>query len=194
LIDLTPIVLEGPSVRLEPLQLHHVEGLCAVGLDPELWRLTVNQVHDRAAMERYVATALEEQRGGTALPFATVWRETGEVIGSTRFGNASPPHRRIEIGWTWLARAWQRTRANTEAKYLMLCQAFDRWHCLRVELKTSALNQRSRAAIARIGAQEEGTLRRHMLNDDGSRRDSVFFSIIAEEWPDVKRRLETLLA
>ena len=194
MIDLAPTVLEGRAVRLEPLGRHHLDGLCAIGLDPELWRLTVNRVLDRAAMERYVATALEEQAAGTALPFATVWRETGQVIGSTRFGNASPPNRRIEIGWTWLGRPWQRTRANTEAKYLMLCHAFDRWQCLRVEFKTSALNERSRAAIARIGAREEGILRRHMLNDDGSRRDSVFFSVIAEEWPEVKRRLETFLA
>ena len=194
MIDLTPVMLEGRAVRLEPLGLHHLDGLCAVGLDPELWRLTVNRMPDRAAMERYVAAALDEQRAGSALPFATMWRETGQVIGSTRFGNASPPNRRIEIGWTWLGRPWQRTRANTEAKYLMLCQAFDRWRCLRVEFKTSALNERSRAAIARIGAREEGILRRHMLNEDGSRRDSVFFSVIAEEWPEVKQRLETFLA
>lgn len=194
MMELTATVLEGRAVRLEPLGLEHLDGLCAIGLDPELWRLTTSQVHDRAAMERYVDTALEEQRAGTALPFATVWRESGQVIGSTRFGNASPPNRRVEIGWTWLGRPWQRTRANTEAKYLMLGHAFDRWRCLRVEFKTSALNERSRAAIARIGAQQEGILRRHMLNDDGSRRDSVFFSVIAEEWPDVKRRLEAFLA
>lgn len=193
MMDLTPTTLEGRAVRLEPLGLHHLDGLCAVGLDPELWRLTTTRVHDPVAMEQYLATALDEQRAGTALPFATVWRETGQVIGSTRFGNASPPNRRVEIGWTWLGRPWQRTRANTEAKYLMLCHAFDGWGCLRVEFKTSALNERSRAAIARIGAQQEGILRRHMLNDDGSRRDSVFFSVIAEEWPDVKRRLETFL-
>jgi RimJ/RimL family protein N-acetyltransferase len=152
------------------------------------------QITTPEEMRAYVETGLAEQRAGTALPFATIWRETGQVIGSTRFGNASPPNRRIEIGWTWLGRPWQRTRANTEAKYLMLCHAFDRWGCLRVEFKTSALNVRSRAAIARLGAREEGILRRHMLNDDGSRRDSVFFSVIAEEWPEVRHRLETLLA
>jgi N-acetyltransferase len=194
MMDLAPATLEGSAVRLEPLGPRHLDGLCSVGLDPELWRHTVSQVHDRAAMERYVAAALDDQRAGTALPFATIWRQTGQVIGSTRFGNASPPNRRVEIGWTWLARPWQRTRANTEAKYLMLRHAFDTWGCLRVEFKTSAINERSRAAIARIGAREEGILRRHMLNDDGSRRDSVFFSVIAEEWPDVKRRLESLLA
>jgi RimJ/RimL family protein N-acetyltransferase len=194
LIDLSALPLEGTAVRLEPLGPHHLDGLCEVGLDPALWRFTVSRLLDRAAMERYVRTALDEQRAGTALPFATVWRETGQVIGSTRFGNASPADRRVEIGWTWLGRPWQRTRANTEAKYLMLRHAFDAWGCIRVELKTSALNERSRAAILRIGAREEGILRRHMVNDDGSLRDSVYFSIIAEEWPEAKRRLEGLLA
>jgi RimJ/RimL family protein N-acetyltransferase len=194
LIDLSPHPLEGAAVRLEPLGPHHLDGLCEVGLDPALWRFTVSRLLDPAAMERYVQTALDEHRAGTALPFATVWRETGQVIGSTRFGNASPADRRVEIGWTWLGRPWQRTRANTEAKYLMLRHAFDAWDCIRVEFKTSALNERSRAAILRIGAREEGILRRHMVNEDGSLRDSVYFSIIAEEWPEAKRRLEGLLA
>ncbi len=194
MIELTPRTLEGLAVRLEPLDLRHLDGLCAVGLDPELWRHTVSRVLDRAAMERYVEEALAEQRAGTALPFATVWRDTGQVIGSTRFGNANAAHRRVEIGWTWVAGPWQRGRANTEAKFLMLQHAFDRWDCARVELKTSALNERSRAAIRRIGAREEGILRRHMVNEDGSARDSVLFSIIAEEWPEVKRRLKSSLA
>ncbi|MBA3496605.1 MAG: GNAT family N-acetyltransferase [Gemmatimonadales bacterium] len=193
-MELTPRTLEGLAVRLEPLDLRHLDGLCAVGLDPELWRHTVSRVLDRAAMERYVEEALAEQRAGTALPFATVWRDTGQVIGSTRFGNANAAHRRVEIGWTWVAGPWQRGRANTEAKFLMLQHAFDRWDCARVELKTSALNERSRAAIRRIGAREEGILRRHMVNEDGSARDSVLFSIIAEEWPEVKRRLKSSLA
>ena len=193
-MDLIPVTLEGMHVRLEPLSPAHLDGLCAVGLDPELWRLTVSRVHDRAAMERYLAEALEEQRAGTALPFATVSRATGQVIGSTRFGNASRPHRRVEIGWTWLGRPFQRTAANTEAKLLMLRCAFETWGCIRVELKTSALNQRSRAAILRIGAREEGILRHHMINEDGSLRDSVFFSLLAGEWPEARRRLEAMLA
>jgi RimJ/RimL family protein N-acetyltransferase len=193
-MDLTPRPLEGPTIRLEPLGLEHLDGLCEVGLDPELWRLTVSAVRDRPAMERYVRGALDEQRAGLALPFATVLRDTGRVIGSTRFGNASPPNRRVEIGWTWLGRPWQRTGANTEAKYLMLCHAFDRWGCIRVELKTSALNHRSRAAILRIGAREEGIFRHHMINEDGSLRDSVYYSILAEEWPETRRRLEGMLA
>jgi N-acetyltransferase len=189
----TPQTLDGRHVRLEPLTLEHLGGLAAVGLDPELWRLTTTRVSDLADLERYVAVALAEQRAGTSLPFATVWRRTGEVIGSTRFANADPSHRRVEIGWTWLGRQWQRTGANTEAKYLMLCHAFEVWGCLRVEFKTSALNQRSRTAIRRLGATEEGVLRCHMINDDGSRRDSVYYSIIADEWPDTKRHLERLL-
>ena len=189
----TSQTLDGRHVRLEPLTLEHLGGLAAVGLDPELWRLTTTRISDLADLERYVAVALAEQRAGTALPFATVWRRTGEVIGSTRFANAVPSHRRVEIGWTWLGRQWQRTGANTEAKYLMLCHAFEVWGCLRVELKTSALNERSRTAILRLGATEEGVLRCHMINDDGSRRDSVYYSIIADEWPDTKRHLERLL-
>jgi hypothetical protein len=131
--DLRPCTLEGSLVRLEPLGMGHLDGLCAAGLDPELWRLTVSKVRDRSDMRRYVETAKAEQRGGAALPFATVWRATGEIIGSTRFGNAAPEHRRVEIGWTWLARPWQRSGANVEAKYLMLGHVFERWGVVRVE-------------------------------------------------------------
>jgi len=193
-MDLTPRVLEGPNVRLEPLTPGSLDGLCEAGLDPELWKLTVSRIRTRADMQRYLEEALADQQAGSALPFATVWRATGRVIGSTRFGNASPPNRRVEIGWTWLARPWQRTGANTEAKYLMLRHAFEQWGCIRVELKTSALNARSRAAILRIGAKEEGILRHHMINEDGSLRDSVFFSLLAGEWPEARRRLEAMLA
>jgi RimJ/RimL family protein N-acetyltransferase len=191
-VDLILSTLEGPTIRLEPLGRQHLDGLCAAGLDGELWRLTVSRVRDRGDLERYLEAALAEQRDGTALPFATVWRATGEVIGSTRFGNAAPAHRRVEIGWTWLARRWQRSGANTEAKYLMLRHAFERWGCVRVEFKTSALNQRSRAALQRIGAVE--VLRRHMINEDGSPRDSVYYSILADEWPRIRQRLELLMA
>jgi N-acetyltransferase len=193
-MDLTPVALEGPTIRLEPLGPHHLDGLCAAGLHPSLWRLTVSRLADRADMERYLDTALAEQRAGTSVPYATVLRDGGQVIGSTRFGNVTPEHRRVEIGWTWLGPRWQRTGANTEAKYLMLRHAFEVWQCVRVEFKTSALNERSRAAIRRIGASEEGILRRHMVNEDGSLRDSVFFSLIAEEWPEARRRLEEMMA
>ena len=145
-------------------------------------------------MREYVQQALAEQRDRHSLPFATVLRETGRVIGSTRFGNIVPAHRKVEIGWTWVARDMQRSPVNTEAKYLMLEHAFDVWRCVRVELKTSSRNERSRRAILRIGAIEEGVLRQHMINRDGSLRDTVYFSILDREWPAVKQRLEARLA
>ena len=190
---LTPTTLEGPTIRLEPLTLAHLDALLAVAQDPELWRLTVSAVTSRESLDEYVHEALAEQQAGTALPFVTMLRATGQVIGSTRFGNAVPMHRRVEIGWTWVGRAWQRSGANREAKYLMLRHAFECWGCLRVEFKTSALNQRSRNALLGIGAVEEGILRHHMINADGTLRDSVYFSILSEEWPAVRRRLEQRL-
>lgn len=188
-----PIVLEGDTVRLEPLSPGHLDGLCEVGLDPDLWRWTTNVVDSRERMQRYVETALSEQARGVALPFATLERATGRVIGSTRFGNIDLSHRKVEIGWTWVARPWQRTAANTEAKLLMLAHAFDALGCLRVELKTDALNERSRRAIRRLGAVEEGTLRCHMITDSGRLRDTVYFSIVRPEWPVVRARLRGFL-
>ena len=193
-MNLAPVVLEGRVVRLEPLTLDHVDALSAVGLDPSLWALTTIRVNDVDDMRRYVQTALDEQRAGTALPFATIARATGTVVGTTRFGSAVHEHARVEIGWTWIAPPWQRTAVNTEAKYLMLRHAFEVLRIRRVELKTSALNARSRAAILRIGATEEGTLRKHMINADGSARDSVYFSVTDDEWPRVRTRLEVMLA
>ncbi|HET7187844.1 MAG TPA: GNAT family protein [Gemmatimonadaceae bacterium] len=193
-MNLAPVVLEGRVVRLEPLTLDHVDALCAVGLDPSLWALTTIQVKDVGDMRRYVQTALDEQRAGTALPFVTIERATGTVVGTTRFGSAVHEHARVEIGWTWIAPPWQRTGVNTEAKYLMLRHAFEVLKTRRVELKTSARNARSRAAILRIGATEEGTLRKHMINADGSARDSVYFSVTDDEWPRVRARLEGMLA
>jgi RimJ/RimL family protein N-acetyltransferase len=191
-MELTPVTLEGEVVRLEPLGLHHLEPLAAVGLEPSLWAFTTSRITTREALREYLETALSEQRAGTALPFATVHRASGTVVGSTRFANAVPEHRRLEIGWTWIAPAWQRTAVNTEAKLLMLRHAFERLGARRVELKTNALNMKSRNAMLRIGATEEGTLRQHMLNADGSSRDSVYFSILDKEWPAVKQRLELM--
>ena len=192
-MDLAPVVLEGEVVRLEPLRLEHHAALSDVGLDPSLWALTTIRVQTPADMRAYIEDALAEQQAGVSLPFATVERTTGRVLGSTRFGNITPAHRRVEIGWTWIAPAWQRTAVNTEAKLLMLRHAFDTLGCRRVELKTSALNVRSRNAMLRIGATEEGTLRQHMINSDGSNRDSVYFSILDGEWPVVQARLQAML-
>lgn len=192
-MDLSPLTLAGRVVRLEPLGLQHVDALCAVGLEPSLWALTQSVVRTPADMRAYVEEALAEARRGEGLPFATVEVATGTVVGSTRFGSASHQHRRVEIGWTWIAPRWQRTGVNTEAKYLMLRHAFETMGVRRVELKTSSTNTRSRNAMLRIGATEEGTLRQHMVRPDGSPRDSVYFSVIDREWPRVRERLEGMM-
>jgi len=187
-------VLNGRHVRLEPLSPEHLPGLIAVGCDPALWQITVNDGSTPEAMQRWVESALEERRRGTAVPFATVLQATGQVVGGSRFGNISAHDRRAEIGWTWVARAWQRTAVNTEAKFLMLRHAFEAWGLVRVEFKTDAINRQSRAALLGIGAREEGVLRRHARTWTGRFRDSVFYSILDDEWPAVKARLEARLA
>lgn len=191
-MNLAPVTLEGRVVRLEPLGLHHLDALCAVGLEPSLWAFTTITITTAEQMRAYVEAALAEQRAGTALPFVTVERATDTVVGTTRFANAVHEHARVEIGWTWIAPRWQRTGVNTEAKLLMLRHAFEVLRVRRVELKTSALNLRSRAAMRRIGATEEGTLRKHMINADGSARHSVYFSVIDDEWPAVRAHLESM--
>lgn len=190
----TPVILEGRHVRLEPLAQTHHPSLCAAGLDPELWELIPYRVATPEDMAAYIQTALDQQAAGSALPFATVHAPTGQVIGSTRYMNIDRANRRVEIGATWIAAPWRRTAVNTEAKYLMLKHAFETLGCIRVELKTDSLNQRSRNAIRRIGATEEGTLRQHMITWSGRLRDSVYFSILDSEWPRVKHDLEQKLA
>jgi RimJ/RimL family protein N-acetyltransferase len=192
--ELRPVVLQGRVVRLEPLTLDHLDQLCDVGLDEDLWRWTTQAVRSRDEMRAYIEAALHGQAQGAMLPFATIEQATGHPIGSTRYGNIGLRDRRVEIGWTWLGRSWQRTLANTEAKYLMLCYAFETIGCMRVELKTDALNERSRQAILRIGAREEGILRKHMITQGGRVRDTVYFSVIDTEWPDVKAALEARLS
>ncbi|HEU4699577.1 MAG TPA: GNAT family protein [Gemmatimonadales bacterium] len=186
--------LAGRHVRLEPLEEAHAAALWEVARDPELWRFTVSRIDSPAALDTYLREALAQRDAGLAVPFATRDAASGRVIGSTRFHNISRVDRRVEIGWTWLGRPWQRTAANTEAKYLMLRHAFEAWGCVRVELKTSHLNERSRAAIRRIGGVEEGILRRHMRNADGTWRDTVYYGILDDEWPAVKARLAARLA
>jgi RimJ/RimL family protein N-acetyltransferase len=186
-------VLEGRVVRLEPLRLNHWPRLSEVGLDPELWRWTTSRVASPEDMRRYIETAIDWQAQGIALPFATVERSSGQAVGSTRFAAIDRVNRRVEIGWTWVAPPWQRTPVNTEAKYLMLRHAFEVLGCIRVELKTNSMNTTSRNAILRIGAREEGVFRNHMINDDGSIRHTVYYSIIDSEWPDLKRLLKEKL-
>jgi RimJ/RimL family protein N-acetyltransferase len=188
------VTLEGRVVRLEPLRADHLDGLWAAGSDPEVWKLSTDFMRSREDMEAYLERALHAARQGAALPFATVLKAEGRVVGSTRFANIDGENRRAEIGWTWIGRPWQRTAVNTEAKYLMLRHAFEEWGCLRVELKTDALNERSRNAILRLGAKQEGIFRKHMVARSGRLRDSVFYSIIDEEWPSVRARLEASLS
>lgn len=189
----TPVTLEGQHARLEPLARAHLAGLAEVGLEEELWRWIPTAVRTKEEMAAYIETALSEQERGMSLPFTIVEKATGRAIGSTRFANIDRTHHRVEIGWTWVAREWQRTAINTEAKYLLLKHAFESLGCMRVELKTDSLNEKSRAAILRIGAKEEGIFRSHMITASGRIRHSVYYSIIDSEWPAVKTRLETKL-
>lgn len=189
-----PVVLEARHVRLEPLSDAHHLDLCTVGLDPELWQWIPSRVTTPEEMAAFIRTALEAQAAGSAVPFAIVNRETGRAIGSTRYMNIDAANLRVEIGATWIGSAWQRSAVNTEAKFLLLRHAFETLGCMRVELKTDSMNQRSRNAIQRIGAQQEGVFRNHMLTWSGRIRHSVYFSIIDSEWPRVKADLESKLS
>lgn len=193
-MKVAPVALDGRHVRLEPLSQAHQAGLSAVGLDEELWRWIPIPVRTPEDMSAYIATALDEQARGVSLPFALVEKSSARVIGCTRYGNIERTHHRVEIGWTWVAPAWQRTGANTEAKYLLLRHAFETLGCMRVELKTDSLNEKSRAAILRIGAREEGIFRNHMITASGRIRHTVYFSIVDSEWPEVKGRLQGMMA
>lgn len=189
-MKVAPVTLEGTHARLEPLSQSHHEALTQLGLDVDLWRWIPTQVCTPGEMTAYIAKALEEQTRGVSLPFAIIEKSSGRPIGSTRYGNIDREHRRVEIGWTWVARDWQRTAVNTECKYLLLRHAFETLGCIRVELKTDSLNERSRAAILRIGAKQEGIFRNHMITSSGRIRHTVYFSIIDSEWPEVKSKLE----
>lgn len=193
-MDPCPITLAGRRVRLEPLDLsRHLEGLLLVGLEPELWRWTLDRCTTPEALERYLRQALAEQDEGRSLPFATLDLVSGRVAGCTRFGNIDRRNRRVEIGWTWIGTAFQRSHVNTEAKHLMMRHAFEELGCVRVELKTNLLNDKSRNAMKRIGCVEEGVLRKHGVNVDGVWRDTIFYSVLDTEWPAVKLRLEEMM-
>ena len=190
-----PVTLAGSAVRLEPVRREHAELFWEVAKDDleDIFRWIPYSMKTPEDFRRLVDKAFEEQARGESVVFATVEQKSGRAIGSTRFMNIDRTNRRVEIGSTWIAPAWQRTAVNTEAKYLMLRHAFEVWGCVRVELKTDALNEKSRNAILRIGAKEEGTLRRHVLTWTGRIRDSVYFSILDNEWLEVKARLEVIV-
>ena len=191
---LVPVTLAGRHVRLEPLGLAHLPLLLPVASDRELWRLTREDASTPEELAAYVDRALAMQAEGTSLPFAIIEQASGRAAGSTRLGNYAAVDRRIEIGWTWVGKEWQRTPVNTEAKLLLLTHAFETLGMRRVELKTDVLNQQSRRAILRLGATEEGIFREHMVTVSGRVRDSVWFSILAREWEEVKARLTAALA
>ena len=193
---IVPVTLQGSVVRLEPIRREHAELFWAVAKNDldDIFRWIPYVMKTREDFQTLIDKAFAEQGRGESVVFATVERTSGQTIGSTRFMNIDRANRRVEIGSTWIAPAWQRTAVNTEAKYLMLRHAFEVWGCMRVELKTDALNQKSRNAILRIGAKEEGTLRRHLVTWTGRVRDTVYFSILGDEWANVKSALESRLA
>jgi RimJ/RimL family protein N-acetyltransferase len=190
---LEPVTLEGRIVRLEPLSLDHVPGLAEVALDPEVWRWTIARPQTEADLRDWASAAIAGREAGTELPFATIDRATGRPIGSSRYLNIVLEHRRVEIGWSWVAPPWQRTGANREAKLLMLSHAFDTLGCRRVEFKTDSNNEKSRTALLGIGAQFEGIFRKHMVMPGDGVRHSAWYSVTDDEWPAVRDLLESLL-
>ncbi len=192
-MKIQPVTLEGKSVKLVTLKLDYWSDLLEAASDESLWLWTTNTVKSKEDMLRYIETALGEAARKVSLPFVTIEKSSGKIVGSTRFGDIDSPNRKTEIGWTWINPKYQRTAINTEAKLLMLTHAFETWNCVRVTLKTDVLNEKSKTAIRRLGAVEEGILRRHLITDAGRLRDTVYFSIIDSEWLTVKANLKEIL-
>lgn len=188
-----PVTLESDRVKLEPMRRDHLDALSDAGKFEELWQWTNAKADTRDGMSAYMENALAEAERGIALPFVTIDKASSTIVGSTRFHGMDSVNRRVEIGWTWITPTFQRTYINSEAKYLMLRHAFDNWDCVRVEIKTDVLNEKSRNAILRLGAVEEGILRRHTLTHTGRFRDTIYYSILDHEWPAVKAHLEARL-
>jgi RimJ/RimL family protein N-acetyltransferase len=189
-----PVTLEGQLVRLEPLSLDHLDDLARVAFEGDLWRWTVVQPTDTAGLRAWIDVAVAAADAGLEQPFATIDRSTGRAIGSTRFMSIVPDHRRLEIGWTWVALDHQRSGANREAKLLQMTHAFEVLGANRVEFKTDSLNTKANPGLLGIGATYEGTFRNHMVMPGGRLRHSTYYSVIKDEWPDVKARLEAKLA
>ncbi|HEX4505045.1 MAG TPA: GNAT family protein [Alphaproteobacteria bacterium] len=189
---LQPVVLENEFVRLEPLRQDHADDLAALTVGTGITRWFPEPLETRAILDKYVAEAVLQAEAGTALPFAIV-DPGGPAVGCTRYMNIAAEHRRLEIGSTFVGAPWQRSAINTAAKLLLLEHGFERLGCIRIELKADARNMKSRNAILRIGATEEGTLRRHVVCSDGHVRDTVYFSVLADEWPAIKARLTARL-
>ena len=193
-MNIQPVTLTTSLVRLEPLSEAHVPDLAAVGLDERIWRyMRYGSMQTEAQLLAWVRMLLDLQEAGSDLPFAVIWLPTGRAVGCTRYMAISHEHRAVEIGGTWYGLAHQGTLVNPACKYLLLKHAFEVLGCVRVQLKTDRRNQRSQRAIEKLGAVKEGVLRNHMILEDGTLRDSVFYSIIPGEWPPIKARLEEIL-
>jgi N-acetyltransferase len=188
-----PVTLTGTRIRMEPLGERHLDDLALVAFDDPVWRWTIAKPMDDAGLRAWFDTAQANADAGLEVPFATIDLASGRAVGSSRYMSIAPEHRRLEIGWTWLGTAFQRTGANREAKLLQLSHAFETLGAERVEFKTHARNVASRTALLGIGATFEGVLRHHTIMPDGSNRDSAYYGVIAAEWPAVKARLEGLL-
>ena len=193
-MELGPVVLEGRHVRLEPLGPGHADDLLAAAADPLIWRWLPERIESRADLERWLGDALRAQAAGAEYAFAVVDLRSGRAVGSTRYMDVSQTQRGVEVGWTWYDRAAWGTAVNPEAKLLLLGHAFEDWGAIRLYLKTDSLNERSRAAIPKLGAHYEGDLRNHRIRLDGSYRHSSYYSILDSEWPAVKAGLEQRLA
>ena len=190
-----PVTLTGNVVRLEPLSEAHIRSLTLAGRDESIWKyMLYANLTNEESMTTWVRGMLERQAAGTDLPFAVIHLATARAVGSTRYLEMRPPHRSLEIGGTWYSTEFQRTAVNTECKYLLLKYAFEEMNCVRVQFKADARNERSLRAIERLGALREGVLRNHYVLQDGTLRDSVYFSILDREWPEVKKKLEGMLA
>ncbi len=192
-MNIEKVILQGKFVTLAPLAYEHLDALYEAASDESIWLWTTNVVKSKDDLRRYIETALEEFERKASLPFVTMEKSSEKIVGSTRFGNLDRKNQKAEIGWTWINPAWQRSFINTEAKLLMLTHAFEIWKCVRVEFKTDVLNEKSRKAIRRLGAKEEGILRQHVFTDTGRLRDTVYFSIIDKEWQNVKANLSAKL-
>lgn len=190
---MTQINLTGTHVELQPLQREHASALLDAAADGELWNLKVTNVPGPDTVETYIDTALAGRNAGSVIPFTIVRKSTGEVVGSTRFWKVDRANRKLEIGHTWLAQSTQKSAINTEAKLLLLTYAFEVLDCVRVQFTTDELNEKSRAAILRLGAVQEGIVRHERIMPDGRKRNSVRFSIIDSEWPQVKANLQAKL-
>ena len=189
MISLSPVTLEGNGVRLEPLTPAHEKDLVTAALDGQLWQLWYTAVPEPKLTGQYISDALAGQDSGVMLPWAVRELETNTIVGSTRYHDIVPAIDRVEIGYTWYASSWQRSHVNTACKLLLLAHAFETVGCKVVGLRTDTFNFRSQRAIEALGAKKDGVLRHHHPRRDGTVRDSVMYSILLEEWPDVKRHL-----